>query len=135
MTGDTERPFRVIVTGARDWNPVGIARLIVESLYQKHKHLTIIQGEASGVDSTFKAVAREYDIAIVGYPADWDAYKKAAGPIRNKRMVDSGADLCIAVHYNLDSSKGTKGCVALARASGIPVVIIKSMDDAMRFQA
>ena len=46
-------------------------------------------------------------------------------PVRNKEMVDAGADLCIALHRTLATSKGTKNCVRQALAAGIPVYLIE----------
>ena len=38
-------------------------------------------------------------------------------------MVEAGADLCIALHHSIETSKGTKDCVrqALAAGIGLPV--------------
>jgi hypothetical protein len=41
-------------------------------------------------------------------------------------MVASGADLCIAVHGSLATSKGTKDCVPQAIDAGIPTYLIDS---------
>jgi hypothetical protein len=39
-------------------------------------------------------------------------------------MVESGADLCLALHRSIEASKGTKDCVRQALAAGIPVYLI-----------
>lgn len=41
------------------------------------------------------------------------------GPERNKRMVDLGADLCLAFPHA--DSRGTRNCLRLAREAGIEV--------------
>ena len=48
-----------------------------------------------------------------------------AGPERNREMVEAGADLCIALHRSIETSKGTKDCVRQALAVGIPVWLIE----------
>lgn len=53
------------------------------------------------------------------HPGMLDDYCPGAGPRRNKAMVDSGADLCLA--FPLGRSSGTRGCMRLAAAVGIPV--------------
>ena len=48
-----------------------------------------------------------------------------AGPVRNKRMVDSGADLCIALHRSIVRSKWTKNCILHALNAGIATYLIE----------
>lgn len=78
----------------------------------------IISGKAKGADT----VAIEW--AVVNwcsweeYPADWEQYGKAAGPIRNQRMLDEGKpDLVIA----FPGGTGTADMVRRAKAAGIEV--------------
>jgi hypothetical protein len=51
--------------------------------------------------------------------ADWTTHGKAAGPIRNARMVALGADVCLA--FPKGESRGTRGCMRLAEKAGIRV--------------
>ncbi len=45
--------------------------------------------------------------------------------LRNRQMVEAGADLCIALHRSIETSKGTKDCVRQALVAGIPVYLIE----------
>ena len=45
--------------------------------------------------------------------------------LRNREMVEAGADLCIALHRSIETSKGTKDCVGQAVAAGIPVYLVE----------
>ena len=59
------------------------------------------------------------------YPADWDRFGRAAGPIRNKQMLDEGKPtLVIAVHEDISKSKGTKNMVEQAEKRGIDVLVV-----------
>lgn len=47
-------------------------------------------------------------------------------PIRNKQMVELGADLCLAFpdHPKGHGSRGTWNCIDLAQQAGIPVLVV-----------
>jgi hypothetical protein len=58
------------------------------------------------------------------YPADWDRYNKAAGPIRNSLMLKlhPDIDLVLAYHDDLeDGSRGTKDMCEKAEKAEIEV--------------
>lgn len=86
------------------------------------KPTLIIQGGAPGVDAHARRWAQEFKIPIKEYPADWNKYGKAAGPIRNKEMVNEG-DMLIAIWNG--TSPGTKNIIKLAEDKGISVRIFK----------
>jgi len=52
----------------------------------------------------------------------WDRQGNAAGPMRNKRMADLGAVLCLA--FPKGESRGTWDCIKRANRAGIPVRIV-----------
>jgi hypothetical protein len=76
------------------------------------------------VDEAFAEVCRHLAIKAEPHVAKWRSLGNIAGPARNKQMVESGADMCIALHRTLAQSKGTKDCVRQALAAGIPVYFI-----------
>lgn len=47
----------------------------------------VVSGNAKGVDSLGERYAKENNIPLKVFPADWKTYKKAAGPIRNSGMA------------------------------------------------
>jgi hypothetical protein len=57
--------------------------------------------------------------------ADWKGLGNVAGPQRNREMVKAGADLCIALHRSIETSKGTKDCIRQALAADVPVYLIE----------
>lgn len=54
------------------------------------------------------------------FPAAWEARGRAAGPERNRRMVEAGADLVLA--FPLPEGSGTQHMMKLAREAGIEVI-------------
>lgn len=82
----------------------------------------LITGGARGVDST------AIDYAIVNWMpfqefiADWDNHGRAAGPIRNKKMLDEGRpDVVVA----FPGDKGTANMIKQAKKAGVPVIEVE----------
>jgi hypothetical protein len=129
--------MRILITGSRDYTDYDtISRgmvVAIETLIAKFPDdmtITFVHGAAPGADTLadrFAKSARKflmskgYQVDIEPHPADWPSFGKGAGPKRNKEMVDLGADICIAFFSHPDS-KGTRGCVSLAKAAGIEVL-------------
>jgi len=83
----------------------------------------IVEGEAEGADLLARSVAEELGFHVEPYPANWTQYGRAAGPIRNKQMLDEGQPhLVIYFHDDLAKSTGTRDMVKKAKERGITVV-------------
>ena len=108
---------RVLVTGSRDWpDPLAI-RFALEGAWIGIGPYILVHGGARGAD----AIAAEYQAAKRRpselHRANWDAYGKRAGYIRNSEMVQAGADICLAFIHN--QSRGATMCANLAEKAGI----------------
>ena len=116
--------MRVLVSGDRDWDdPEAIRR----ELSKLPSDTIIIHGAARGADSLADDVAKELGFERDPYPALWEKYYKAAGPIRNQQMIDEGKpDLILAFHPNIQESKGTKDMIKRAVSHSIPFQIFSS---------
>lgn len=109
--------MRVLVCGGRGWWD---RRKLFDVLDAYGKATVIIHGNARGADK-FGGMYAKYTEGVSEevYPADWDKYKKAAGPIRNKQMLDEGKpDIVFAFGGN----SGTDHMVSIAQAAGVTVV-------------
>jgi hypothetical protein len=123
--------MRILVTGDRHWPCTELAERIVDRLINRYGYdLVIIHGGAPGVDNAFAEACRKLAITAEPHLADWKGLGNVAGPARSREMIQSGVDLCIALHRTLETSKGTKDCVRQALAAGIPVYLIDG-DDGM----
>jgi len=112
--------MKVLVCGSREYDNWERIDFELSSLLKKPD--VIIHGAASGVDSLAGLWARRNEIIEETYPADWKTHGKAAGPIRNKKMLDEGKpDYVIA--FISEKSKGTKNMVEQAEGRGIPVIV------------
>lgn len=132
--------FRVLVCGGRDFGcpdrrrplpPEVIARgnrevltlfWELDSLDQERRVTRLISGGARGADSLAELWARSRLIPIDLFPANWNRDGKAAGPIRNRRMLEEGRpDLVVA----FPGGSGTANMVRIATAAGVPVRLIQ----------
>lgn len=114
--------MKVLVCGGRDFTDRDLfSRTMAEfkpvpiTDAAEHK---IIHGGASGADTLAREWADCFGVPYREFPADWKAYGRAAGPIRNQRMIDEGKpDLVIA----FPGGRGTADMVKRAEAAGIEV--------------
>lgn len=113
--------MRVLICGDRWWTD---RNLIRKAIRQLPRTAIIVHGAARGADSLARQVAEAEDYEAEPHPAKWHRYGRAAGPIRNKEMLDSGINMVIAFHDNLENSKGTKDMVEQAKRAGVPVHIV-----------
>lgn len=114
--------MRILVTGSRDWDQPKIIFGVLGQLAREHGHdnLVLVHGGCpTGADAIAHRYAEDMDWGIQVYPADWGYYGKAAGPLRNRDMVDSGVDLCLAFIKN--GSRGATQCASYAEFKGVLV--------------
>ena len=112
--------MRILVTGSRDWYNKAVIRNALSSVLTKEgEQVTVVHGGARGADYLAQECAHALGYIAERHDADWEKYGKRAGYIRNKEMVDAGADICLAFIKN--ESKGATMCAALAEQAGIPV--------------
>lgn len=127
----------MIVTGSRDWPfEDTVHRALdgaLEHAIECRRHLLVRVGDCwTGADRYAQRwVDRQIHDGkhVLGmiYKADWEGEEKAAGPNRNRRMVEAGADLVLA--FQKDKSRGTESTIQLARKAGIPVNLISLSTD------
>lgn len=116
--------MRVLVTGSRHFanSPVVSRALHLAQLdLDDDGQITVVHGGARGADSIAGRLAETNGWAVEFYRADWDRYGRSAGHRRNAEMVAAGADVCLAFLQSTAENRGTRGCVKLALAAGIPV--------------
>lgn len=111
----------VLVCGSRHWSDLAPIR---RELAKLPPNTLIIHGAAKGADSLAELAAKQLRLPSKAFPADWTNFGKAAGPIRNQRMLSEGnPDLVLAFHDNIQSSKGTKHMVDIATKHNVPVLL------------
>jgi len=102
----------VVVSGSREWRNEERIQKIFTTL---PADTTIIHGGCRGLDLLAAKIAKQMGFKTIEVPAEWNIHGKAAGPIRNEKMLRMNPDLVIYFHDNLEESKGTKNLVNTAR--------------------
>lgn len=124
--------MRVLVCGGRNYDNYEHVRDVLYKFCDDHNlwstpdrdgnkmplGITIIHGGARGADSLADQWAVVNWVPFEEYKADWKTYGKAAGAIRNQRMLDEGKpDVVIA----FPGGTGTADMIRRAKRAGIPV--------------
>lgn len=109
---------RIMVTGSRDWRERSLIRLAFTD-WITEPDVTLVHGDARGADTLAAAIAQDIGWKTEAHPADWRTHGRAAGPIRNRAMLDSGIDHVVAFHLN--GSRGTADAIREAKRRKIPV--------------
>ena len=120
--------MRILVTGSRDWtNSVDVYYELCKAATEVG--VTVVHGACpTGADKfADEWVETQPDATAERHPADWEQHGKRAGYLRNKEMVDLGADVCLAFIKN--GSKGASMTARLAEEAGIPVKRFEVKDD------
>lgn len=94
--------MKIAIVGSRDFARLDLVTAYIEALPMD---TVVVSGGARGVDSVAVEAAERRGLVTVTYPADWDAYGKGAGFIRNQLIVDQ-ADKVVAFWDG--KSKGTR---------------------------
>lgn len=118
----TEIPYTVLVCGDREWTDTSI---ILRELRRLGPNVTVVQGGCRGADLCAKQVCDDLQLQCITVNAEWDAHGKAAGPIRNQKMIEEyDVILVLAFHADIASSKGTKDTLQRAQSRSIFTRII-----------
>ena len=110
--------MRILCCGDRNWTDTD---LILDTLaqYMHMDDVTIIHGCARGADTIAGNAAKLLGFKVEEYPADWEKHGRAAGPIRNVRMLNAKPDHVIAFHSSIETSKGTGHMINITKKADI----------------
>lgn len=115
--------MKVIIAGSRSIVDYKLVKKYLDELKDKIEVTTIVSGRARGVDSLGEKYAKENNINLELFPANWNLHGKAAGPIRNKQMGDF-ADVLICFWDGVSS--GSQHMVSYMKSLNKPVYLFTS---------
>lgn len=118
---------RVIIAGSRDFDNYNLLENSVKNILKDYEDIEIISGTAKGADSLGEIYAKENNIKLKQFPAQWNLYGKQAGYIRNKQMAkysieDNSIGILIAFWDGV--SKGTGHMINIANEMNLQVNIV-----------
>ena len=111
--------MKLAVVGSRGFSDK--ARLYAE--LEKFSGISlIISGGAKGADQLAEEYARERNIPVKIFMPDWAKYKRAAGPMRNKLIVQESE--CVIAFWD-GVSAGTKSSIDFAKKENKTLHIVR----------
>ena len=124
--------IKAIVAGNRDFDNGGIFENAMTWLLPSDsdyaESIEIISGGCTGADALAEIYAKEWDIPLKVFPADWKKYGKCAGPTRNEEMAKYASsdedDGGMLIAFWDGKSRGTKNMIDMAFKYGLDVHVI-----------
>lgn len=114
--------MRVLVCGSRDWTDGAAIQAALQAVLARGPVELVMHGDARGADRLAAGVAVELGLPVRAFPADWTHLGRAAGPVRNQRMLDEGQP-SLVLAFPLPRSRGTWDMMFRARAAGVAVEV------------
>ena len=114
--------MRVLITGGRNFNDRALMWSTLDRLHAEHHFTLLIHSDARGADRLADEWAHERGIQVLNCPADRRRYGRAAGPKRNRQMLDERPDLVVAFPGESD----TQHMVIIAEEAGVKVIVVEA---------
>lgn len=122
--------MKYAIVGSRHFNDLNFIKKVFNRLYVLKDGDSFVSGGASGADSLAEDFANEIGLPIEVIKADWDTYGKAAGPIRNEKIVKK-CDILLAF-LDGDVTKGTSSAIELAKKHNKTIVVANKKDSSVK---
>ncbi len=119
--------MRVLVCGGRDFASVGFLWATLDRFHKLHGIRVLIDGASDDVTGPYVgadywanqwALARDVD--PIRFHADWTSQGRAAGPIRNQRMLVEGEPNALIA---FKGGRGTADMMRKARAANLKHIV------------
>lgn len=119
--------MKVLVYGGRDWDDQKTMDRVLDTLHEQYRFSLVINGEQIsrkgdrlfGADWQARKWGHAQGIHLKLYRPNWNAQGRAAGPIRNQRMIDEGKPE-LAVEF--PGGRGTADMGRRLEAAGIQII-------------
>jgi len=113
--------MRLLVCGGRDYDARFFLYSFLDAVHFVHGPIDVlINGGARGADTLAREWADHREIFVETYMAEWAKFGKAAGYIRNAKMLNSGNPGMVVC---FPGGKGTANMKRIAEGACVSVVI------------
>lgn len=115
--------YKVLVCGSRYYKDRDKIWHVLDAYYAKIGHtMLLINGGAPGADTIAREWAVDRKVDHLTLYAKWEIFgRKAAGPMRNRRMAKKNPRVVLAFHEDWPNSRGTKNMVKQAEDRDLKV--------------
>jgi hypothetical protein len=118
---------KIIICGDRNWKDEYVISKFLDTLVPEKN--TTIHRDRRGADRMAGDMAEERGFLVIPFPADWKQFGRAAGPMRNEKMLNQEPDFVVAFHEDLRKSKGTRDMIQKAKDAGIAILLLPTRED------
>lgn len=80
--------MKLIIAGGRNYQFTGADYAALDALHLLRGVSEVVSGCASGADKCGEEWAKRNNIPVKPFPANWKAFGRSAGPIRNRQMAE-----------------------------------------------
>lgn len=114
--------MRVLVCGGRNFDDVCLLYTTLNSIHDVFPISVVIEGGATGADRLASIWSKHKGIQTQTFLAEWAKHGRAAGPLRNRLMLEQGKpDLVVA----FPGGAGTRNMIEQAKKAGVKLEIIE----------
>lgn len=113
---------KVLVCGGRDYDNRDQLFRVLDAAHMANPIILLIHGDAKGADALAKEWAHNSGVFCQAYPANWKELGKAAGPIRNRLMLEDGKPHIVIA---FPGGSGTADMIKRAETADVPVVRVR----------
>lgn len=107
--------MKIIVVGGRDYRSFTLGKIL-----KLLNPSIVVTGCAHGADHIARDYAKVHNLLLLEFKADWSTHGKAAGPIRNRAMMEAHKDASFVLAA--PGGRGTDSSIKIAKELGIPIL-------------
>lgn len=114
--------MKIIVCGGRNYSNKEYLYQYLTQIHTRKPITMVVHGAARGADKLAGEWAKENNVPVREWPANWNKYGNRAGPMRNRAMLEHEKDMgnleCVIA---FPGGPGTKHMIETALTAGVYV--------------